>query len=1120
MSGDAHQPLSPLSSAQQRLWFFWQLRPDSSEYNVPQATRLRGPLDLPAMTRAVARLAERHSLLRATIPLVDGVPMMRIAPRLTVELPVTDLTDLPAPARERALGEAVDRLALSTFDLVGGPLFRAGLIRLAAEEHVLVLAFHHIVVDGWSIGLLQRDLNEEYAAALDGAPEQGAEPAVEAYDYRDYAAAERQMLAGPRRAEAMAYWREQLAGAPEQFSLPTDWPHPAVPSGAGASRPFQFSPQLAQQLGTLATRYRVTKFTVLLSAYAVLLARLAGTAEVVIGVPVSGRTRLETERVVGLFVNVLPLRVRLRPGMTFAELLPQVRDTFLAGHEYQDLPFQQVVEELQPERTTSRHPIFQHAFSYESATTAVTGPRGLTASPVPIRISTAKFELTLQVALGPEQSGGYVSYQSDVYEAGTAGLLGERFQRLLTAALAAPEAPLARLPLLGVQEERTVLAGAEAPPAPGAECVDTLVERQARERPEAIAVRTADRSLSYAELDRRAELVAARLRAAGARPGALVATCLPRGPELVVAVLGVLKSGAAYLPLDPANPPGRLAAVLSEARPLLVLTDHQDIELPDTVTVLTLAQALAAEAPAAEAVPRARLTDLAYVIYTSGSTGLPKGVMIEHRALANLVAWHHRTFGLTAGDRSTLIAAPGFDASVWEIWPALAAGATLEVPDAATVLSPGELTDWLVDREVTSCFVPTPLVERIAAAPWPAGGAPRSVLTGGDRLRGIGSRELPFQLVNNYGPTEGTVVATSGPVAPDTHGRGALPDIGRPIAGVEALVLDQELNPVPIGLPGELYLGGVALARGYLGRPELTADRFVPHPFSSTPGARLYRTGDLVRRRPEGTLDFLGRNDQQLKIRGFRIEAGEIENILRAHPGVRDAIVALVAADPAGPDGTAEPVLTAYLVLADPASPPDRAELHEQVGRQLPGYMRPHDYQVLDALPLTANGKVDRDALAGQAVPLAGRTVPQGAARTPLEQRIAAVWAKALGHENFGTQDNFFDIGGHSLLLATVREALAAELDQELSILTVFEHPTIAALARRLDAQPAVPAATPAAATGDAAPTAADPAPAADRLRRGSSRLKSLRAQNRRPTPARTPDETSQLADSTPKDTI
>ncbi|MFH8387468.1 amino acid adenylation domain-containing protein [Kitasatospora sp. NPDC018058] len=1094
---------SPLSAAQQRLWFFWQLRPDSSEYNVPKATRLHGPLDLPAMERAVARLTERHSMLRATFPLVDGAPVLRIAQAVTVPLTVTDLTDVPAPARERALAEAVDRLALAAFDLRDGPVFRAGLIRLAAEEHVLVLAFHHIVVDGWSLGIIERDLAAEYTAALTCFGE-GAQPLPSSsYDYRDYAAAERQMLAGPRRAEAMAYWRRQLAEAPAQLQLPTDWPHPRVQSNAGNASSFPVSPQLAQQARALAAEQRVTKFIVLLSAYAVLLARLAGAEEVVIGVPVSGRTTLETEGVVGLFVNMLPLRVRLSPGLTFAELLHQVRDTFLAGHEYQDLPFQQVVEELAPERLTSRHPIFQSVFTYEELVAAESGMPGLTASPVPIRIETAKFELTLHLAFGAEQAEGWMGYQSDLFEPRTAQLLGERYVRLLSAALAAPDAPLSRLPLLGVQEERTVLAGALQPPAPVTECVDRMVERQARERPTAIAVRTADRALSYAELNRQADLVAARLRAAGARPGSLVATCLPRGAELVVAELGILKSGAAYLPLDPANPPGRLAAVLSDAAPLAVLTDRQHRRLREDALVLEDVLAHSDAQPVApEPAPRARATDLSYVIYTSGTTGLPKGVMIEHRALANLVAWHHREFGLRPGDRTTLIAAPGFDASAWEIWPALAAGATLEVPDTATVLSPTELTAWLVAREVTSCFVPTPLVERIAAAPWPATGAPRSVLTGGDRLHGIGCRELPFRLVNNYGPTESAVVATSGTVTPGVRDRGALPDIGRPIAGVEAFVLDEQLCPVPVGLPGELYLGGVALARGYLGRPELTADRFVPHPYSYAPGARLYRTGDLVRWRSDGSIDFLGRNDRQLKLRGFRIEAGEIENILRAHPCVRDAIVALA---PGGPDG-AEPALAAYLVLTDPDALPDRAELHEQVGRQLPGYMRPHEYRVLSALPLTANGKVDRAAIAGQGTLLATRAAPDPGTRTPLEQRIAAVWARALGHESFGTQDNFFDIGGHSLLLAGVRADLAEQLARELSILTLFEHPTIAALARQLDRAP-----------DPAAPAAASPAndPAGARLRRGTARLKALRTQNRRAAAARIPDPAAPLPDTT-----
>ncbi|MDH6131465.1 amino acid adenylation domain-containing protein [Kitasatospora sp. MAA4] len=1084
------QDFSPLSSAQQRLWFFWQLRPDGSEYNVPKATRLRGGLDAPALERSIAHLVARHAQLRATFPTVDGAPVLRIAPHATVPLTPVDLTDLPGAARERALAAEVDRAALAPFDLVNGPVFRARLIKLAADEHVLVLAFHHIVVDGWSLGIVERDLAAGYAAELAGTA-QAPEKSTAAYDYRDYVADEQRMLAGSRRVEALAYWRDQLACAPPQLQLPTDWPHPQLPSHQGDTSSFLVSPQLGQQAQALATRTRVTRFVVLLSAYAALLSRLTATEEVVIGVPVSGRTTLEVEGVVGLFVNMLPLCVRVRPGMTFVELLHHVRDTFLAGYEYQDLPFQQVVEELQPERLTSRHPVFQSVFTYEDAAAgADSALAGLQTSPVPIRIETAKFELTLHLAWSAERVEGWMGFQSDLFDARTAELLGERYVRLLSAALAAPEETVARLPLLGAREERTVLSGGGEPPAPGAECVHLLVARRARERPTAVAVRCAEQELSYAELDRQAELIAARLRAAGARPGSLVATCLPRGADLVVAELAILKSGAGYLPLDPANPPSRLAAILTEAAPLLTLTDRRRSALVGAGALLTLEEVRAdVAADSRTAAEQAGPGDLAYVIYTSGSTGTPKGVMVEHRSLANLVAWHRREFDLGPGDRTTLIAAPGFDASVWEIWPALSAGATLEVPDAETVLSPHDLTAWLVAREVTSCFVPTPLIERMAEAAWPDAGAPRTVLTGGDRLHGVGSRELPFRLVNNYGPTESTVVATSGTVRTDLAGRGALPDIGRPIPGVEVYVLDQELGPVPTGMPGELYLGGIALARGYLGRPELTADRFVPHPFSRTPGARLYRTGDLVRLRADGSLDFLGRNDHQLKIRGFRIEAGEIENVLRAHPGVRDAVVTATGTGTGTGTGT-EPALAAYLVLADPAAAPDRDELHAHVGRRLPGYMRPHEYLLLLELPLTANGKVDRAALAEHAVPLAGRPAAERGAAAPWEREIAAVWARALGHDSFGPQDNFFDIGGHSLLLAAVRELLAQELAREVTILTLFEHPTVAALAQHLGATEAARAtvATPDAPAADAA---------AARLKRGNARLRAMRTQNR-----------------------
>ncbi|MGK4585151.1 non-ribosomal peptide synthetase [Kitasatospora sp. HPMI-4] len=1083
--------ISALSSAQQRLWFFWQLQPDGSDYNVPKAIRLRGGLDLPGLERAVARLVERHPMLRTAFPMVDGAPVLLTSPYATVPLTLTDLTEVPAAAREQRLSEEVDRAALAAFDLVHGPVFRADLIRLAEDDHVLVLTFHHIVMDGWSLAIVERELAAVYAANLAGAPD--PLPALD-HRYQDFVDAEQRMLAGPRRTAAVEYWRDQLATAPGQLALPTDHPHPPVQSQAGDSRSFALSPRLVQQIQASLPRYRVSRFVVLLSAYAALLSRLASAEEVVIGVPVSGRTTLEVESVVGLFVNMLPLRIRVRPGMTFAELLHHVRDTFLTGYEYQDLPFQQVVEELQPERLTSRPPVFQCAFTYEDIPADSTAFPGLAASPVAIRTETAKFELTVHLAWGTDRAEGGLSYRTDLFEGRTADLFGERYLRLLSAALAAPDTPVSWLPVLGAEEERTVLAGAVEPPMPATEPVDLLVARQARRRPDAVAVRSAGQELSYAELDRRAELVAARLRAAGAGPGVLVATCLPRGADLVTAELGVLRSGAAYVPLDPANPPTRLAAILEEARPLLTLTDRHNSGLVGGGAPLALEDLWEGAAPPpAEPAAGAAPGDLAYVIYTSGSTGRPKGVMVEHRALANLVGWHHREFGLGPEDRTTLIAAPGFDASAWEIWPALAAGATLEVPDASTVLSPPDLARWLVERGVTSCFVPTPLVERLADGEWPAGGALRTVLTGGDRLRSPGRRELPFRLVNNYGPTENTVVATSGTVTADPHGHGGQPDIGRPIAGVEVYVLDAELRPVPIGLPGELYLGGAGLARGYLDRPDLTADRFVPHPYGTEPGARLYRTGDLVRRRSDGTVDFLGRNDHQLKIRGFRIEPGEIEHALREHPGIQDAVVTTTE--------EGEPALAAYLVPGDPA--PDREQLTAHLSRRLPAYMRPDRYLVLPALPLTANGKVDRAALAEHATPLdpgpAAAPLSQGA-RSPLERSIAAVWAEALGHETFGVRDNFFDIGGHSLLLAKVRELLVRELAREVSILTLFEHPTVAALAHHL-----APADDHCAELPPSAPESAA------RLRRGSARLRAMRAQARRAAdaPGAAPQSTS-----------
>ncbi|MEU3712017.1 non-ribosomal peptide synthetase [Streptomyces catenulae] len=1084
-----------LSSAQQRLWFLWQLRPDGNEYNVPRATRLRGALDSDALRRALDLLVARHDALRATFPTVAGAPVLRIAAEAEVPLPLTDLSALPTAERDAALDEAVTRAALAPFDLAHGPVLRAELIRLAEDDHALVLTFHHIAVDGWSMGIIDRDLAALYAATVAGDDAPSAAPAR---SYRDCVAAEQRLLAGPRRHEALDHWRTELAGAPLELALPTDRPHPTAPSFAGDSRGFPVPPELAERLDAVAVRHRVTRFIALLSGYAALLSRMTSTPDLVIGVPVSGRTEMEVEGTVGLFVNMMPVRIRCTADTTFGALLHQVRDTVLAGHEYQDLPFQLLVEEVQPDRSTARHPLFQTVVTYEDLPTEGTALPGLDASPLPIPTRTAKYELALHLAGNRQRTEAWVGYQTDVFDDRSAELIGDRYLRLLSAALDDPDTPVAQLPVLGSEEERLLLtdwAGApeRAAPCPARERVDQLVERQARAHPDAVAVRSDEGALSYAALDRAADRIAAGLRAAGAGPGTVVATCLPRGADLVTAQLGVLKSGAAYLSLDPAHPAPRLTALLAEARPLLTLTgpEHRaGLEYGRVETLHSLRDA--GDAPDAPDVPdapdgppaaSAGPDDLAYVMYTSGSTGRPKGVLVEHHALANLVAWHRAEFGIGPGDRCTLVAAPGFDASVWETWSALTAGATVEVPSAETVLSPSELRSWLIERGITSAFLPTPLLERMLQEPWPAASALRSVLTGGDRLHGTGRNPLPFRLVNNYGPTENTVVATSGTVPADGGERDTLPGIGRPVTGTEAYVLDAELRPVPVGVPGELYLGGEGLARGYLGQPALTADRFVPHPFSRTPGARLYRTGDLVRWRTDAGLDFLGRNDHQVKIRGIRVEPGEIENVLRAHPGVHDAVVAA-----GSPDGTAEPELTAYLVPADASGAPDLAALLDHTTRRLPRHMHPRRYLLLPSVPLTANGKVDRTALAGAARELA--PPPAAAhrrARTPLERLISDVWALTLGHDSFGTDDNFFDAGGHSLLLASVRDRLTAELGTPVRIADLYAYPTIATLARQLSGSPGSTAEErPAGRTGGDG--------VAERRRRGAARLTAMRA--------------------------
>lgn len=1075
---DTTVPPLRLSSAQERLWFLWQLRPSGDEYNVPAITRLSGPLSLSALRHAIGRLSDRHQVLRAVFPMVDGTPAMRITDR-TAETVMVDLSTTPRAERERELRALVSAAALAPFDLENGPVFRPTVIRVAPDDHVLVLAIHHIVVDGWSLGVIDQELALFYNAALRAEPDPVPEPPAQ---YEEHVRAERDMLGGARGRDALGFWHGQLDGAPPYSSLAVDRPHRAV-DYAGGLRGVDLDAPLCSDIQALGRSHRVTRFLTFLAAYAALLHRITGDTDLVIGVPVSGRTSLQAERIVGLFVNMMPIRVRVDATATFADLLGRVRDAFLAAHAYQDLPFQRVLEVLRPDRTGGRHPVFQNVFAYEEPAPLGSGLSGLVASRVNLPMNTAKFELTLHVEWFGEGARGAFGYQRALFDDATAQRLAERYHTLLTDAVAAPLTPISRLRLLGPHEQHTLLAEwpAGGPGATGR--VDRAFALQAQACPDAPAVRAGTQSLSYGELSQRAQLLAGALRALGVSRDAVVATCLPRGLDLVTAQLGILTAHAAYLPLDPAHPAGRWGAVVSEACPALVITDEERAaafaDCGATVRTLEalLAQGIADEPPE----PGSDPTDLAYVIYTSGSTGRPKGVMVEHGSLSGALDWYRTEFGLAPGDRTALVAAPGFDATVMDIWAALTAGATLEIPPASAVLDPVELRDWLVEREITGAVLPTPLVTELARLDWPAKVPLRFVMAGGDRLHPV-TASLPFRLVNGYGPTECTVCATAGTVPTGPHASD-MPPIGGPVKGVTAYVLDKELRPSPASVAGELYLGGSCVARGYLGRPDLTAERFVPDPHGSEPGARLYRTGDRVRWRSDGTLEFLGRIDRQVKIRGFRIEPGEVEQAVLDLPGIAEALVEPVTAR------SGEPELVAYVIPAAPdasaltAGPLDTAAMRELLGRRLPRYMVPRRFVAVDSFARTVNGKIDRTALPTGAQAPVGRPP-----RTPMERTVAEVWADVLAHAAIGVDDNFFDVGGHSMRLVAVQKRLADRLERTVPIVDLYEHPTVASLARHLDGASDSP--TP------AWPRASRQAEAGGRRIQGTTRLRVLRARN------------------------
>ncbi len=1050
---------APLSFAQQRLWFLDQLDPAAgAAYNVPAALRLRGALDRDALEATLDRVIARHENLRTTFIGVDGTPVQRIANDARCTLADHDLAALDADAREAAVEALAVEEARTPFDLATGPLIRGRLLRLGEREHVLLVTLHHIVSDGWSTGVLVREVCALYAAFRAGRSDPLPPLAIQ---YADYAAWQRARLQGDGLQQQVAYWREHLAGAPALLALPTDRSRPAVQSYAGDRVPLELSSELAAGLRALAQRHGATTFMTMMAGWSALLALLSGQQDLVVGCPVANRRRAEVEPLIGFFANTLALRVELGADPTVAELIAQTRATTLAGYANQDLPFEQVVEALQPERSMSYSPVFQVLLSVANAQPGrgAVSLAGLDVEALEPARQTTQFDLVLTLSDSTEGLVGNLVYATDLFERATVERIVAQLERVLAAMVADDATRVSRLPLLSAEERAQLIGPGDEHAAtyPRDRLVHALYAAQAARTPDAIAVTYEGVHLTYAELNRRANQVAHRLLALGVRPDDRIAICVERSLEMLVGVLGTLKAGGAYVPLDPVYPAERLAFMLEDCAPVALLTQAPlcaTLPVLDAAgaPVLLLDDASLAALPATDPhVAGMSASHLAYVIYTSGSTGRPKGVMVEHGHVTRLFAATDADFGFDANDVWTLFHSFAFDFSVWEIWGALFYGGRVVVVPATCARNPAEFYELLC-RERVTVLNQTPSAFRALIGAQARSGsehALRTVIFGGEALELHTlapwiARNDPerTQLINMYGITEITVHATYRRItAADIRGsRGSL--IGTALPDLQLYVLDTHREPVSVGVTGELYVGGAGVARGYLNREALTAERFIADPFHAT--GRLYKTGDLGRKLADGSLEYLGRNDFQVKIRGFRIELGEIEARLAACAGVREAAV-IARGDPSG-----DKRLIAYVVAADPASAPTAAELRAALARDLADYMVPSAFVSLAALPLTANGKLDTAALpAPDADAVATETYVAPA--TAAELVLAAIWQDVLRLDRVGVDDNFFRLGGHSLLATRVVSEIAERLQRKVQVRAIFEHATIRDLAAHVD---------------------------------------------------------------------
>ena len=1037
-----------LSFAQQRLWFLHQLSPDSAAYNIRLALEITGLLDLHVLEKSINEIVDRHEVLRTRFPVINGTAKQIITPVLKIGLPVVDLQHLNEKEQQAAVQRHAEEDAGRPFDLMNGPLIRVTVLRTGTEDQVLLLSMHHIISDGWSMDIFFRELTVLYEAFS-----QGKDSPLEKspLQYADYAAWQSQWLQGSVMERQLTYWQEKLANLPT-LDLVTDHPRPSIQTYEGSRETLLLPKEQSQKIEQLGRQAGTSLFMTLLAAFNVLLHRYTSQEDIVVGSPIANHNRAEIEGLIGFFVNTLVMRNDLSGNPSFKELLARVRDTAFGTYQHQDISFESLVEALKPERDLSRTPLFQIIFALQNAPMAPLALGDLTISPVEIEIVKTRFDLEVHVWQQQQGLNICLIYNKALFEAGTIRRMIGHFKEILTWIPVDPDMKISALPMMTEDEMNQVVVKVNRNSSnyPRHLTIHGLFEQQAAETPETVALECEDRTLTYGQLNNRANQLAHYLLRHGVGPETRVGICMDRGLEMVVGILAILKAGGVYVPLDPDYPEPRLQFMLHDTAAPVLLTQAPLKGRLSEYNGFTVCLDAACDTTTNESnenpVSKTAAGNLAYIMYTSGSTGQPKGVCIEHRSVVRLV---RETNYVELGHREVFLqfAPISFDASTFELWGSLLNGAKLVIfPPHKPSLH--ELADFIQKQQITTIWLTAALFHQMVDTHLDSLLHVKQVLAGGETLsvahvrkmiRALGDRRL----INGYGPTENTTFTACHVIKqPGDIGRSV--PIGVPVSNTQIYILDQNLQPVPVGIPGELYTGGDGLARQYLNQPTLTAERFVPDPFSGTAGARLYRTGDRTRYLENGTIEFLGRMDDQVKIRGFRIEPGEIEAVITLHPGVKEAVV-LCREDMPG-----DKRLAAYLVV-NQEQIPAMSEVRGFLQQKLPAYMVPAVYVILEMLPLTPNGKVDQQALPLPDDSRVGLRDEYIAPRTPTEQQLARIWSEILGVKEIGIHDNFFDLGGHSLMATQLVSRLRSAFEVEVLLSWIFEKPTVLEIAEQVD---------------------------------------------------------------------